>query len=89
MIAADQPFPELAQQLFAARGSLDALLVRLVDLELRSCVPNRDVRDEVDGLFRTALGRRAGGRAVATATRTGAGTRPGIGPMSTKGTSTR
>lgn len=62
MISTDRPFTEVAQQLLAARGSLDSLLVRLVVLELRDCVPSREVRDEVDELLRTALGRAAPGR---------------------------
>jgi hypothetical protein len=62
MIAAGQPFPEIAQQLAAARGSLDSLLIRLVDLEILGAFPNCEVRAEVDGLLRTALGRRAAGR---------------------------
>lgn len=62
MIAGTQPFPQVAQQLLAARGSLDSLLVRLVELEVRDCVPNREARDEVDGLLRTALGRSASAR---------------------------
>jgi DNA-binding FrmR family transcriptional regulator len=62
MIAGDQPFPQVAQQLLAARGSLDSLLVRLVELELRDCVPSREARDAVDGLLRTALGRSASAR---------------------------
>lgn len=59
MIAGAEPFPNVAQQLLAARGSLDSLLVRLVELELGDCLPNQEVRDEVDGLLRTVLGRRA------------------------------
>ena len=59
MIAAGQPFPEIAQQLLAARGSLDSLLVRLVELEIRSCLPSRAAQAEVDRLLRTALGRNA------------------------------
>ena len=35
MIASGRPFSEVAQQVLAARGSLDSLLVRLVELELR------------------------------------------------------
>ena len=58
MIAAGQPFPEVAQQLLAARGSLDSLLVRLVELELVERLPDHD-RAEVDRLLRTALGRSA------------------------------
>ena len=59
MIDANRPFPHVAQQLLAARGSLDSLLVRLVELEPRDCLPSREARDEVDGLLRTALGRNA------------------------------
>ncbi|MEW5990415.1 MAG: metal-sensitive transcriptional regulator [Chloroflexota bacterium] len=57
MIAARRPFAEVAQQLLAARGSLDSLLVRLVEIELDDCVPALDTRGEVDELLRTALGR--------------------------------
>lgn len=59
MIEEDRPFSEVAQQILAARGSLDSLLVRLVELELRDCVPGQEARLEVDGLLRTALGRAA------------------------------
>lgn len=62
MIASGRPFTEVAQQVLAAQGSLDSLLVRLVELELRDCLPGREVRDEVDGLLRTALGRTAPAR---------------------------
>jgi len=62
MIATGRPFAEVAQQLLAARGSLDSLLVRLVELELSDCLPSREVRDEVDGLLRTALGHTASSR---------------------------
>ncbi|MBI3746514.1 MAG: metal-sensing transcriptional repressor [Chloroflexi bacterium] len=59
MIASSKPFSAVAQQLLAARGSLDSLLVRLVELELRTCLPTRESQAEVDGLLRTALGRNA------------------------------
>lgn len=62
MIVSGRPFTDVAQQVLAARGSLDALLVRLVELELRDCLPGREMRDEVDGLLRTALGRTAPAR---------------------------
>lgn len=62
MIAGRRPFAEVAQQLLAARGSLDSLLVRLVELELESCVPNPAARNEVDELLRSALGRTAHSR---------------------------
>lgn len=64
MIAAGRSFPEVAQQLLAARGSLDSLLVRLVEMELEDCVPAADTRVEVDDLLRTALGRGAPVRAT-------------------------
>lgn len=64
MIAAGDPFPAIAQQVLAARGSLDSLLVRLVELELGDCLPSQEVRDEVDGLLRTALGRAASRRSA-------------------------
>lgn len=47
MIAGSRPFADVAQQLLAARGSLDSLLVRLVELELEGCVPNPTARREV------------------------------------------
>lgn len=62
MIADADPFSEVAQQLLAARGSLDSLLVRLVELELGNCLPSPEARDVVDGLLRTALGRSSPGR---------------------------
>ena len=62
MIASERPFPDIAQQLLAVRGSLDSLLVRLIALELGACVPNPRARDEIDGLLRAALGRNAYGR---------------------------
>ena len=64
MITARRPFAEVAQQLLAARGSLDSLLVRLVEIELDDCVPAADTRGEVDELLRTALGRNAPARAT-------------------------
>ena len=64
MVAASDPFPTIAQQVLAARGSLDSLLLRLVELELGDCLPSREVRDEVDGLLRTALGRPASRRSA-------------------------
>ena len=62
MIAARDGFSEVAQQLLATRGSLDSLLVRLVEVELCDCLPSREVRDEVDSLLRTALGRAGSGQ---------------------------
>ena len=68
MIVAADPFPGVAQQLLAARGSLDSLLIRLIELELGDCLPSPAVRDEVDDLLRMALGRAASGR-IATRSR--------------------
>lgn len=65
MITARRPFAEVAQQLLAARGSLDSLLVRLVEIALDECLPSADARDEVDDLLRTALGRYAAARTPA------------------------
>lgn len=56
MITDRRPFADVAQQILAARGSLDSLLVRLVELELQECVPNPTARGEVDRLMRSALG---------------------------------
>ena len=64
MITARRAFAEVAQQLLAARGSLDSLLVRLVDIELDECLPAADTRGEVDELLRAALGRSAPVRAT-------------------------
>ena len=57
MITDRRPFADIAQQLLAARGSLDSLLVRLVELELQECVPNPTARNQVDRLMHSALGR--------------------------------
>jgi DNA-binding FrmR family transcriptional regulator len=57
MITDQRPFADIAQQLLAARGSLDSLLVRLVELELQQCVPNPTARGKVDGVMRSAFGR--------------------------------
>lgn len=57
MIGTTQPFPQVTQQLRAARGSLDSLLVRLVALGLRDCLASRESQPEVDGLLPTALSR--------------------------------
>lgn len=62
MVAAGRPFPDIAQQLLAARGSLDSLLVRLVRLELGDCALSQEARREVDDLLGAALGRSAFGR---------------------------
>lgn len=56
MIAAERPLGDLAQQVVAARASLDALLVRLIDLEVDRSPEIRPARDEVDRLLRLALG---------------------------------
>jgi DNA-binding FrmR family transcriptional regulator len=56
MIADGRSFAEVAQQLLAARGSLDALLIRLVGLELDACLTDRSQRVDIEALLRAALG---------------------------------
>jgi DNA-binding FrmR family transcriptional regulator len=65
MIVERRPFADIAQQLLAARGSLDSLLVRLIELELQECVPNPTARGKVDGLMRSALGHTGASRHAA------------------------
>ena len=55
-LAADRPFPAIAPQVLAARGSLDSLLVRLIEIELQDCVAASAARRQVDELLRLALG---------------------------------
>lgn len=62
MIDAERPFGEIAQQILAARASLDSLLLRLVELELHVCLAADETRLEVDALLRVALGHAAPGR---------------------------
>lgn len=69
MVTDRRQFAEIAQQLLAARGSLDSLLVRLVELELHDCVPNLAARSEVDRLMRSALGHTAYARHATGASR--------------------
>ncbi|MEX1173013.1 MAG: metal-sensing transcriptional repressor [Chloroflexota bacterium] len=57
LLADDQPFGSVAQQLLAARGSIDSLLVRLVEHELQDCLPPDIDWHEVDALLWTAIGR--------------------------------
>ena len=59
MIATGRPIADLAQQVVAARASLDALLVRLIVLELKACPAGEDGRPAVDRLVRLALGQHA------------------------------
>jgi len=65
MIAAGRPFRNVAQQLLAARGSLDSLLIRIVELELQECVAGTEERDQIEGLLHVALGNTAHGRRAA------------------------
>lgn len=74
MVGTRRPFAEVAQQLLAARGSLDSLLVRLVEIELDECLASPAARDQVDDLLRAALGR--GGPARAYGRRAATGWRP-------------
>ena len=71
MIAAGRPIGDLAQQVVAARASLDALLIRLIVLELDACPTGQDGRPAVDRLIRLALGQR-GARGAQPATPLGA-----------------
>ena len=71
MIAVGRPISDLAQQVVAARASLDALLIRLIVLELDACPEGEDERPTVDRLVRLALGQR-GGRGVGPPTPAGA-----------------
>jgi DNA-binding FrmR family transcriptional regulator len=56
MIAAERPLADLAQQVVAARASLDALLLRLIDLEVDRSPKTRPARGEFDRILRLALG---------------------------------
>ncbi len=61
MIAGGRPFADVAQQVLATRGSLDSLLLRLVELELAHCLPSASRRGEVNALLCAALGRSGAG----------------------------
>jgi DNA-binding FrmR family transcriptional regulator len=56
MVAADRPLADVAQQVVAARGSLDSLLLRLIELELSASAQTRQSRVAVDQCLRLALG---------------------------------
>ena len=56
MIAAERALTDVAQQVVAARASLDPLLLRLIDLEVDRSPRTRPVRVEVDRLLRLPLG---------------------------------
>lgn len=56
MIEAGRPFADVAQQLLAARGSLDALLERLLERELDRCLPTDELRETVARLIHAAAG---------------------------------
>lgn len=77
MIASERPFEEVTLQVLAARGSLDSLLMRLLDLELDSCLPSASQRVEVGALVTAALGRRSSARS------------PGLGSPRPHGSSAR
>ncbi len=61
MIQGGRPYGDVVQQLLAARGSLDALLVRLLEIELNGNLPRAE-RALVRALVCPALGRRAPSR---------------------------
>ena len=71
MIAAGCPIGDLAQQVVAARASLDAPLIRLIVIEQDACPEGEDGRSTVDRLVRLVLGQR-GGSGVGAATPAGA-----------------
>jgi DNA-binding FrmR family transcriptional regulator len=71
MIAGGCPLGDLAQQVVAARASLDALLIRMIVLELDACPEGVDGRPTVDRIVRLALGQRVR-RGVGAATPAGA-----------------
>lgn len=56
MLEEGRPFTEIAQQVLAARGSLDALLVRVLEEELTACLPGDEQRAVVVRLLRAAVG---------------------------------
>ncbi|MFP5343941.1 MAG: metal-sensing transcriptional repressor [Candidatus Limnocylindria bacterium] len=80
LLADDRPFRSVAQQLLAARGSIDSLLVRLVELELQDCLPPDIDWQEVDTLLWTAIG-----RSIAPARRRGSQRLTHPGPNTAKG----
>lgn len=57
MIAANRSLEDVAQQIIAARGSLDALLLRLILLDLLSSTATPRARADVQRCFRLGLGR--------------------------------
>ena len=59
MIAGGRPFGEVALQVLAVRGSIDSLLMRLLELELDACLPATEQRGEIGELVAAALGRRS------------------------------
>ena len=61
MIQDGRPYGEVVQQLLAARGSLDSLLVRLLEIELDGNLPKAE-RTLVRALVCPALGRRGPSR---------------------------
>jgi DNA-binding FrmR family transcriptional regulator len=58
MIAANRSLEDIAQQIVAARGSLDALLLRLILLDLLASPATPKARVDVERGLRLGLGRR-------------------------------
>lgn len=56
MLDEGKPFSSVAQQILAARGSLDGLLLRVLEDALRACVPADPQRGEVVRLLQAAVG---------------------------------
>lgn len=81
MVATRRSFPDVAQQLLAARGSLDSLLLRIVELELEGYIAASDERVEIERVLQVALGhtrqRHRGGPSL----RQTAGSRPAGKPL--------
>jgi DNA-binding FrmR family transcriptional regulator len=59
MIEQEPAHAEVVQQVLAARASLDALLVRLLDAEIQRCVTDDPVRAEIEDYVHVTLGRPA------------------------------
>jgi DNA-binding FrmR family transcriptional regulator len=57
MVSAGRPYAAVVQQLLAARGSLDSLLVRIVELELARVAPQPEPDPRIAGVLRTAFDR--------------------------------
>lgn len=57
MVSAGRPYPEVVQQLLATRGSLDSLLVRIVEHELTQVTADGSPDRRVERVIRIAFDR--------------------------------